>query len=706
MSDETKTAIAVAATGVANGADWAIRERASDRLANAINAHIVDVLSGLRWHSRPWCNLRGPLLDVHSCGCNAPVDETVSPNADILVRHKAKILAEAKRACETMIVEAMGARVLDETPKTAHPTDLRYLTPQVVHVLPGEPDEERVFTFQGPGNMIRSRVYVRKDVHESEVLRALRHGEETGKPAAAAPPTDAEVAAPPKPLLCPRTPNVSEAPERASLYYGRGELGIIRGATPPSFVVPVDYVRADLFDAEVAKVAQLEKEAEVLKADLGAAHASLDSERTKTARLEKELADQRRQADHWRTAHERLYARSLDILDLRRLAWRWIEYGASRVQELETREAKAWDAAEAERLERIDASDKLRAEAAELRRQVDHYKASDEGKYFVKARVYGAIAAEYQKALQAFADRGEALAQAALDWRYSEKNGVPMSAVAEIGELLDAVRQRDAARARVAALESQLADTTAILDILDPPEQMREHIDMHPVVAKALEHVRAFRAGSSPVHAAAEAEKPRCKDCGGDGYYKGPRLGDEPCPTCRGTGGVAPPDVVARDPISLAWHYADGRWHCDWCGHWEYSHTSIQQHRCGARVQQKAKEPDSPLPFDAEDARLAGVSCDHTGIGLPGCDVCDPRKCRRMYRDDDGSLHPCERVTAHGIAIPHVSRNRHGVEVFWDSRTKVDAGDADPPATENIGGVMAVNTVRGMTAVGGGVKAT
>jgi hypothetical protein len=28
----------------------------------------------------------------------------------------------------------------------------------------------------------------------------------------------------------------------------------------------------------------------------------------------------------------------------------------------------------------------------------------------------------------------------------------------------------------------------------------------------------------------------KCADCGGDGYYKGPRLGDEPCPTCKGTG--------------------------------------------------------------------------------------------------------------------------------------------------------------------------
>jgi hypothetical protein len=63
------------------------------------------------------------------------------------------------------------------------------------------------------------------------------------------------------------------------------------------------------------------------------------------------------------------------------------------------------------------------------------------GKYYVKARVYGAIAAEYQKALQAFADRGEALAQAALEWRYSEHGDVPVVAVNEIGRLLDVAQE-------------------------------------------------------------------------------------------------------------------------------------------------------------------------------------------------------------------------------------------------------------------------
>ncbi len=29
-----------------------------------------------------------------------------------------------------------------------------------------------------------------------------------------------------------------------------------------------------------------------------------------------------------------------------------------------------------------------------------------------------------------------------------------------------------------------------------------------------------------------------CHGCQGDGYYKGPRLGDEPCPKCKGTGKI------------------------------------------------------------------------------------------------------------------------------------------------------------------------
>jgi hypothetical protein len=49
-------------------------------------------------------------------------------------------------------------------------------------------------------------------------------------------------------------------------------------------------------------------------------------------------------------------------------------------------------------------------------------------------------------------DRGEALAQAALEWRYSERGGVPMSAVEEFGKLLD---ESDWLRTRATQDEAQ-----------------------------------------------------------------------------------------------------------------------------------------------------------------------------------------------------------------------------------------------------------
>jgi len=38
----------------------------------------------------------------------------------------------------------------------------------------------------------------------------------------------------------------------------------------------------------------------------------------------------------------------------------------------------------------------------------------------------------------------------------------------------------------------------------------------------------------------------QCVDCGGDGYYKGPRLGDEPCPKCNGNGSVGGDEKLLR----------------------------------------------------------------------------------------------------------------------------------------------------------------
>lgn len=93
------------------------------------------------------------------------------------------------------------------------------------------------------------------------------------------------------------------------------------------------------------------------------------------------------------------------------------------------------------------------------------------GKYYIKARVYGAIAAEYSRALKEIASLGGRRglrAQQALDCWESNRNGVSMAAVEAIGELLDAARraesaerERDELRAKVADYETSLR--TALL---------------------------------------------------------------------------------------------------------------------------------------------------------------------------------------------------------------------------------------------------
>lgn len=63
-------------------------------------------------------------------------------------------------------------------------------------------------------------------------------------------------------------------------------------------------------------------------------------------------------------------------------------------------------------------------------------------KYYVKARVYGAIACRFREALEKIAAPGTTgvvpIAKEALAWRHSEKGGVPRSAVEEMDALLKA----------------------------------------------------------------------------------------------------------------------------------------------------------------------------------------------------------------------------------------------------------------------------
>jgi hypothetical protein len=73
-------------------------------------------------------------------------------------------------------------------------------------------------------------------------------------------------------------------------------------------------------------------------------------------------------------------------------------------------------------------------------------------------------------------------------------------------------------------------------------------------VAVLLVTLDAYERGETPfanvMRAAARAKNSLrfCADCGGDGYYKGPRLGDEPCPRCKGDGRLADQPVATETP--------------------------------------------------------------------------------------------------------------------------------------------------------------
>jgi hypothetical protein len=103
---------------------------------------------------------------------------------------------------------------------------------------------------------------------------------------------------------------------------------------------------------------------------------------------------------------------------------------------------------------------RLRARVEELEAELAHSREAAD-KYYVKARVYGAIACEFSKALQAFADRGEELAQATLAWRYGEKRGVPMTAVEHVGQLLDAESKLDSVRRILGTQEGETPEQAA-----------------------------------------------------------------------------------------------------------------------------------------------------------------------------------------------------------------------------------------------------
>lgn len=121
---------------------------------------------------------------------------------------------------------------------------------------------------------------------------------------------------------------------------------------------------------------------------------------------------------------------------LRAMADRWLTERRLRVPDEDLvkllREARALGPEPAEGAEGIPGS----LPAEELARAKE---ASE--KWYVKARVYGAIAARYQQALERIAQgvgvaASHVEAREALKWRHSEKGGVPRAAVDEVDALL------------------------------------------------------------------------------------------------------------------------------------------------------------------------------------------------------------------------------------------------------------------------------
>jgi len=162
-------------------------------------------------------------------------------------------------------------------------------------------------------------------------------------------------------------------------------------------------------------------------------------------------------------------------------------------EQMVTEMASGWEHESAGR----EQAERERDEAVERCKSLEYSleEAERGGKYCVKARAYGAIACEFRKTLQAFSDRGEALAKAALEWRYSESNGVPMSAIETMGELLDALTERDALKAKLAGAEREKLRWSGIAD---HAEKMLELAwlelgpdDNHVTVAGGIRDLRA-----------------------------------------------------------------------------------------------------------------------------------------------------------------------------------------------------------------------
>jgi hypothetical protein len=117
-------------------------------------------------------------------------------------------------------------------------------------------------------------------------------------------------------------------------------------------------------------------------------------------------------------------------------------------------------------------------------------------------------------------------------------------------------------KSRTEASESQLTEAQAELervhqlvsdwaDVANWLKSCGWHLPsfVHLRIGNLEAHIKGEPARPPSPPAAVETKPAACSVCGGDGYYKGPRLGDEPCPGCGGSG-FGPAAAAQEQPAS------------------------------------------------------------------------------------------------------------------------------------------------------------
>jgi hypothetical protein len=190
------------------------------------------------------------------------------------------------------------------------------------------------------------------------------------------------------------------------------------------------------------------------------------------------------------------------------------------------------------------------------------------------------------------------------------------------------------ATSRLLAVEAELATSERAFAQFDQwlgeqadffkhnPQVNQTYLDCAGMLMKTLRGVRHVAPPSPPVAPEVDphGETCACSACGGDGYYKAPRLGDEPCPECKGKGVGA---AVAPEP---AQEDEDTDEEGDLTG--ELVSATVGKPAPDPRLAHALANPPGPrharyvdevagLPFETEREALASVRLDGETYCLP-----------------------------------------------------------------------------------------